>query len=211
MNLHLPEEPTEGPAPAAHDFILGIQERIRKRMHHRLDPSRSFISEIELRNAWGTFNFRELFPRRTWSDDDIDLIQDRYLKVLSILILVNWPSVCEQEKSGFRLEFIRSLGRSDKCLPFTSQQLCFLGRFETPFLLQQQSFCPVIIEEHERSFVQRIKSDQRLPFTEDSRFVGIGGFGEVREVNIAPRCFRDKASLDNPTVSTYHLGMIFEC
>jgi hypothetical protein len=53
----------------------------------------------------------------------------------------------------------------------------FLTGYASSFHEWHYAFCPVVIEEHDYRFIERLQMKQRLPFSEDSQVIGEGGFG----------------------------------
>ena len=86
------------PLPRGFD-IQDLQRELRQGMHHSGDESRAFIEYSRLQAIWDKVDIRRLFPRDEWTDKDVDIIRRQYLKLLSTLILIGWPGVCQQSKA----------------------------------------------------------------------------------------------------------------
>lgn len=181
--------------PLQHDapIIEAMQIRIRQEMCHSADVSKRFIGQQELRTIWAELGLRKMFPSHSWEEDDIKIIQDCYLKVLSILIIIAWPGVCSHDRSGFRKHFLQRPHHdsADPNLPLAEERLGFLKEYAINFRETQYAFCPVIIEEREVSYVQEVAADRPLPFTEEELPLGEGASGRVRKAVVARYCFRD--------------------
>ena len=182
-------------------LLREIYNAIKQQMRRPGDLSRRFICEHDLREIWGNFQLQTIFPSRSWDAQTINLIRNKYLKVLSILIYVGTNSL--DLRAYFRAHFINHPNqRSDQNLPLSLSELSFLqGAHSDLFYEQQYAFIPVVIEEHESSHVQMVESNRRLPFIEDSNEIGWGGYGRITEVEIAPRQLYNQAKqLENPRV-----------
>ena len=173
-----------------------IQIAIHDKIHHNHDPSRMFITESELRAVWGDYHLSNIFPAQRWTIQEWRLIRVGYLKVLSILILIDWAPLVE----NFRSVFLRHGGRSDKDLPFSREKLSsFLGASALNFNERQYAFVPVVIRDVDKMYVHKLKPMERLPFVAEASGIGGGGFGDVTRVKIAPRYLLSRGS-ENPEV-----------
>ena len=185
------------PQHAQYD-ALGV-EAVQIRLRDAMCPNR-FISQQELRALWADIGLRRMFPNQSWEDQEIQTIQDHYLKVLSILVIIAWPGICGHDKSGFRKHFLQRHDLADPKLPLANEQLGFLREYAINFHEKQNAFCPVIIEEREGSCIQEVAADRPLPFTEEELPLGEGASGKVKKVVIAPYCFRDTQKTLNEKV-----------
>ena len=169
---------------------LSIQEAIHQKMHHNQNPSKMFISESDLRTVWQEYTLSSIFPNQRWTMDQWRRIRTEYLKVLSILILIDWTPLAE----NFRALFYMYPDRRDESLPFSKDKLSFLGTSALIFFQSQFAFLPVVIQDKDEMFVHNLKPLERLPFIEEACDIGSGGFGDVTKVMIAPRCLLSKGS-----------------
>ena len=184
----MPPEPTRGKVASP---VKALQDAIRTRMYNADDPSdasRVFICEHNLQRAWRDHDLKTIFPSTKFSSEERETIRERFLRALSVLILIGWSG--DDLVNKFRSQFLRVEGREDKDLPLDEEKLGFLDTSSFIFWQQQFAFCPAIIEESESSHIQRIKTDKRLPFTGKPVEVGGGAYGSVSQVTIAPRCLR---------------------
>lgn len=149
-----------------------------------------FICEHDLRNAWSDHSLKEIFPARSFDDDDRKEISSKYLRVLSVLILIDWHDLPNQ----FHTHFLSRDDRADANLPFTTKELSFLDRSAWNFEDLQYAFIPQVIQEVDEKRVQRIDPRRRLPFLEKPTPMGTGGYGAVTKVHIAPRYLLDEAN-----------------
>ena len=173
--------------------VKALQDAIRTRMYNAddaSDVSRMFICEYNLQRAWRDQDLRTIFPSTKFSAEERETIRERFLRALSVLILIGWS--CHDLVSKFRTHFLRVEGREDKDLPLDEGKLGFLDTSSFMFWQQQFAFCPAIIEEFENSHLQRIEGNIRLPFDGKPVEVGGGGYGRVSQVTIAPRCLRHR-------------------
>ena len=168
-----------------------MQLRIRDKMYHTEDASKRFIGQQELRTLWVDLELRRVFPSHSWEDHEITTIQCHYLKILSILVMIGWPGVCSNDKSGFREDFFQRPYLTDRNLPLASESLRFLNEHAINFRERQSAFCPVTIEERRVSEIQIVAADRPLPFTEEESPLGEGASGKVKRVVIARECFRN--------------------
>ena len=197
----MPSDPTEGQAVS---LVESLQDAIRTRMYNADDPldaSRVFICEHNLQRAWRDHDLKSIFPPSKYRQEEIDTIRDRFLRVLSALILIGWSS--DDLVSKFRSQFLRTPGREDKDLPIDRSQLGFLRPFSFTFWQQQFAFCPAIIVEYEYSRIQTIETGRRLPFSGKLVEVGGGAYGKVSQVTIAPRCLRTENGTENFKVTRH--------
>ena len=184
----MPSDPTEGKTISP---VKSLQDAIRTRMYNADDPSdasRVFICEHNLQRAWRDHDLKTIFPPSKYSLEEIETIRDRFLRVLSVLILIGWSS--DDLLNKFRFQFLRAAGREDNDLPIERERLEFLDTSSLMFWQQQFAFCPAIILESEYSHIQRIETYRRLPFSGKPVEVGGGAYGRVSQVTIAPRCLR---------------------
>ena len=172
-----------------------IQNAILQKMHHNQNPSKMFISDSELRAVWQEYTLSSIFPARRWTLEQWQRIRTEYLKVLSILIWIDWTPLAE----NFRAVFFTNRDRSDAKLPFSLEKLAFLGGSALTFFQSQFAFLPVVIQDLDEMFVHNLKPLERLPFIQEACDIGSGGFGDITKVVIAPRCLLSKG-LENREV-----------
>ena len=181
-----------------------LQDAIRTRMYNADDPldaSRVFICEHNLQRAWRDHDLKSIFPPTKYNLEEIETIRDRFLRVLSVLILIGWSG--DDLVNKFRSQFLRTAGREDKDLPIEERKLEFLDTFSFTFWQHQFAFCPAIIVEYEYSRIQTIETGRRLPFSGKLVEVGGGAYGKVSQVTIAPRCLRTENGNENSKVTRH--------
>ena len=184
----MPPDPTNGNTISP---VKSLQDAIRTGMHNADDPSdasRIFICEHNLQRAWRDHDLKSIFPPSKYSPEERKTIRDRFLRVLSVLILIGWSS--DDLLNKFHFQFLRAVGREDINLPIDKEKLEFLDTSSFVFWQHQFAFCPAVVLESEYSHIQRIEKDKRLPFTGKRVEVGGGAYGSVSQVTIAPRCLR---------------------
>ncbi len=181
----MPTEPMDGRVDSS---TRAIQAAIRCNMYHPDDPSKTFICEQRLSDVWYDHHhvIDTIFSSTEYTDEDKRAIRHRFLRILSILILMGWSP--DQLCSEFRSKFLLAEGRTDRDLPFIGGQLNFLGNWDLFFEEKQMAFLPAIIEESDYSHIQRLGKNIRLPFSERPDQVGDGAYGHVVKVTIPPRC-----------------------
>ena len=191
--LYFPKESARTAIQRAIHDCLGLQHQ---------NESLKFICEHELRDIWAGFSIGAVFSTASWTPSESQIIRADLLKVLSILILINWPELDEL----FRPVFFDRVnhGMKDASLPFPIEAMEGLENSKYMFFQEQYAFIPAVIEEHDEAFIQEIQPKIRLPFREKSLEIGTGGYGEVRKVEIAPRClYSVHRKSDSPVVSTF--------
>lgn len=167
-------------------------------MHHDQDLSRMFISEAELVAVWQDYDLSLVFPSQRWTIPEYKEIRDDYIKVVSILLWIDWRDLVEH----FRSLFFKHKDRNDKHLPLKDEKLEFLDGSALTFAQYQYAFVPVVIEDLDYMYVHRLSHLHRLPFINVHRGIGSGGFGDVSKVEIAPRCLLRDGS-DNREVCDF--------
>ena len=176
----------------ANDPLMDVQEAILGKMHRQQTPH-MFICKPDLDSVWTDHPLRNIFPKfdpREW-----DTIRKRYVRVLSILVLIDWTDL----RSRFRPVFLRDPAHDDEHLPFTDLE--FLGTSRQVFASYQHAFTPTVIEERKEKHIQVIPAECRLPFVNEPEDVRLGGYGSVTKRIIAPRCLKNKEdNTDNPEV-----------
>ncbi len=194
----MPTEPMNGGVDSP---TRVVQEAIRRNMYHPDDPSKTFICEKRLSDVWSDHHhvIDTIFPSTKYTAEDKKAIKDRFIRILSILILIGWSP--DELRSEFRSDFLRAKGRTDDDLPFTGGRLSFLGNRYLIFEEKQFAFIPAIIEESDDSHIQQIEKNKRLPFSGRPDQVGDGAYGHVVKVTLPPRyLLHIKTRTDNTRV-----------
>ena len=190
--------------PRGHDApsIEAMQVRIQDGMCHSEDASKKFIGQEELRAVWADLGLRRMFPGPLWEEHEVQTIRDCYMRVLSVLVMIAWPGICDHDKSRFRKHFLHRPHHelADSNLPLTKHKLGFLKEYAISFREKQFAFCPVIIEEREASYIQEVAADRPLPFTGEEFPLGEGASGKVKKVVIARYCFHAMGNTLNAKV-----------
>lgn len=162
-------------------------DEILSRIHNR--GGDEFITYHDLREFWTERQLREFIRIMEIgvTRESIALIRGRFLRTLSILVLIRW-----NEWRNFNQIFLlppgngcSEQGRSDDRLPYRLPELeTFLARsFAHDFHGKQSIFCPIEIKEGEDMTWDR---SWRLPFISDeSKPCPPGSYGEVTKEVIA--------------------------
>ena len=183
-----------------HEPLVDIQDAINRKMCRPQTPY-EFICKHDLNEVWPDERLRNLFPNFSW--EECKTIRESYICVLSILVYIDWGDL----KTRFRPVFLREAERDDEHLPFTD--LDFLGTSRQMFASFQHAFTPVVIQEHNKNYIQDIPTESRLPFLHEPEDVGLGGYGSVTKRAIAPRYLRNQAdNKENPDVCDHYLHII---
>ena len=176
----------------ASDPLVSIQEAILSKMHRQETPY-MFICKHDLDLVWADHPLCNIFPN--FNPSEWDMIRKRYIRVLSILIIIDWTDLTRR----FRPVFLRDPKHDDQHLPFND--LKFLGPSRQIFASYQHAFTPIVIEERKEKHIQDIPAECRLPFINEPEDVRLGGYGSVTKRIIAPRCLKNmKDKTDNSEV-----------
>lgn len=188
----------KGGKKKAYDPLRDVRDAINRAMHRQHTPH-MFISKQDLDQVWADHSLKDCFPK--FKPEERRLVKTDYLRVLSILIHAEWIDL----RLLFRPLFLRVPEHNDKNLPF--EDLSFLGKFgSTEFSSRQHAFKPIIIQEHNKNYIQGVSPECRLPFIEEPEHMGRGGYGSVTKRVIAPRCLLNKQdNKDNPEVCGHPL------
>ncbi|KAF7163793.1 hypothetical protein CNMCM6106_000556 [Aspergillus hiratsukae] len=167
------------------------------------EPARSFICKHDLEKLWqDKERIRRLLPAAT-KDSVIALVQKELFVILSILVLIGAISQ--------HSDILEKLLRDDHTPRYKDDQIPLsLGRIaeflepphESLFHEKQYLFCPFIIDCNQVDQVRDVKPDLRLPFEKQAE-LGLGSFGQVDLIKIAPRCFRESEGAEYPEVRTF--------
>ena len=156
--------------------------------------SKSFLCEKDLTRIWSNANdIRELLSPSAWTTEELETIQMRFTKVLSVLILFD----CTACLVEFRVMFYDTLNsehpRTDAKLPFKLENLSFLETSQAHLFYEKQFVViPVDIRSTQSKHDDIIEADRRLPFLSQEPGTGWGGYGSVDEVEIAPGYLEDE-------------------
>lgn len=177
-------------------LVGNMYKKITSQARPEYGHQKAFICEADLGQIWSKKEIKKVLDYSRGGD--FDLVKNKLLKTLSILILIDVPDLTKALES---LCLQPSLRLTDRQLPFSKQDLDCLGTQKSDqFYEKQFLFCPIVIENRPEAGV--IYSDKRcpFPFMEDrSARVGSGGYGSVHRNKIAPQYLRDtKANLANP-------------
>ena len=138
----------------------------------------------------------------------VQQVRDTYIKVLSTLALIEWPSLSTE---FFNL-FLKQ-GRTDEKLPFPEEDLDFLDSFQadggkTPkgtrdvplsplksfraeFFNKQELFVTVPLkDDHRAPQIVRVRESARWPFLTVPRKVSEGAYGKVFSVRVAAKSIK---------------------
>ena len=144
------------------------------------NPAKQFISDEEqLRKIWEDDSIRYFVKPQYLVD-----VREKFLKILSILVLVEWPF----RDNEFGKLFVDAGPErlSDTRLPANPEELRFLDKYADTFWYKQFIFLPICIED-DYNAVQIIERafPYRWPYLSEGAKVGEGAFGQVSEVTVA--------------------------
>ncbi|PWY91786.1 kinase-like protein [Aspergillus sclerotioniger CBS 115572] len=180
----------DSPQPGS-EFRIVIGELIHELEEHtkrRDEISNRFIRRHDLVKVWqNESRIHRLLYNDQLTPEDVHDIQENFIAILSILVSIEAIDSIRNFRSTFPIGTI-----SDRDLPLEREQIeMFLP--DRPALVRrfddvQCEFCPVPIW-RTRS-LQSVPRKCRLPFTDPPTRLGVGGFGEVDLVAIAPRYWK---------------------
>jgi hypothetical protein len=162
-------------------------------MYNREIEGEEFIPQKALRDIWRNrlHEFLSILGCRP-NDQDLRYIRDNLLKILSILVAIEWT-----EWNKFHNIFLVRVEdsfprRSDESIPFPLNDLqddSFLGRrMGGKFWKEQSAFIPIVIEE---GLDKEYPARKRLPFIYSERkHLGTGSYGSVTKEVIAVHQFK---------------------
>ena len=149
-----------------------------------------FICDYDLHSIWGDNRIQKLISHIA-PGRNIDVVCQRLLKVVSILVFIGWDSWEEFETIFLpKAKNEEQYDRLDAKLPFVDCSFLGSSRYGYRFSTDQYIFLPIRIDQGQS---QEVSSKWRLPFVDSSDVVGRGGFGEVTRCKIAPGQFLDDA------------------
>lgn len=184
-----------------------IYTALHGRMHRRDDPYAAFICEEDIKAVWTNpetkllWAFGELLQ---WTADEISIVRFRQLKILSLLVLINfkdWATFSRFYLSGHN-------GLTDDSLPITGPRRlleCFPHdpAFRDQFLEKQYMLLPIKVAEDDDGINEQSRWSpyHRLPSIL-SLPMGSGVAGIVTKELIAARHIRRIGGHENSEVST---------
>ena len=149
-----------------------------------------FICDYDLRSIWGDNRIQKLVSHIA-PEQKSDVVCQRLLKVVSILVFIGWDRWTDfeaiflpKDKNEEQYDWI------DAKLPFSDCSFLSSSLDGYRFSTEQYIFLPIRIDQGKS---QEVSSKWRLPFVDSSDVVGRGGFGEVTRCKIAPGQFLDDA------------------
>ncbi|PYI11467.1 kinase-like protein [Aspergillus sclerotiicarbonarius CBS 121057] len=176
------------------DVIKEIIHELKEHTKRRDEISSRFIRRHDLVRVWQNEDrIHKLLYNDRLTPEDVCNIQENFIAILSILVSIEATVSVRNFCSTFLTGTI-----SDRDLPLEREQIeAFLP--DHPALVLrfddvQCEFCPVTI----RCTVpqQSVHPKCRLPFVEPPTRLGVGGFGEVDLVAIAPRYWKVDGDAD---------------
>ena len=199
------------PLDSNYDQVLA---RLNQCMKRKNQPDRSFICEHELDSIWSSLSIIRPVLGGRWSDSDLQVIQTRYKKVLSILILIG----AKLTLANFRSLVLNAtphplMPQGDDKLPLPEKALQtfpFLDPAQQcQFLEKQYIFLPIEIKKPQRQDILEVPSPFRLPFISEEEFVTCGGYGEVSKVEIAHGYLDDDTGVRRPRMRCSSMLLLY--
>ncbi|GIK06666.1 hypothetical protein Aspvir_002316 [Aspergillus viridinutans] len=166
------------------------------------DLNRCFICKHDLEKLWqDKERIRRLLPDSTKAAV-IALVQREMFVILSVLVLIGaiWQDS----------DILKKLLKDDDTPRYKDDDIPLsldrIAEFLDPphdglFHEKQFRFCPFIVDCHQTQQVHDVPQNWRLPFDKEEE-LGLGSFGQVDLVKIAPRCFKEVGGAEYPE---YHL------
>ena len=153
-----------------------VKSTLLTNIHRRTEPRSEFICKYDISQAWTESYLKQLLKGLDWtSADTLVNIRTNYLKILSILVYIDWDNwksfgsifINHRDENG-------DLSRTDKDLPFDLPELAspyFLGDSFRDFHINQYIFIPVVLKQDDdaQDTVTSYSKEYRMPFlaTED--------------------------------------------
>ena len=164
------------------DPVREIQSAIERSMCRVGQPDLEFITEQDLKRLWKEKELSLVLDRFEFSLTQLTEIQIHYIKVLSILIVLDFTDSFKELYLG-----LRKAGLNDIHLPLAQEQLRSIwgSTRHRSFFKEQYAFCPLVIEDTDNAATIRVDARIRLPF-EKVELIAEGGFGDVDRVTIPP-------------------------
>ena len=193
----------------SHDFNLfedlnQIRADMRELMEHK-DQQKRFICPHRLKDElWVNHRVDQIEAFQGYDQKGRTEIRQRFLKVLSILIFIEWNDL-----TRFEPVFVKE-NLNDGSLPFTRDQIRDMETGVDYFLDAQYIFIPQVIIQKTAGWIQSVPADFRLPFLDTENLIAMGGFGEVTRREIAPHCREDWSNnlpSRNDCVSVPHIAV----
>ena len=181
-----------------------IAQKLFDCMHRSAESHKSFICQHDLDRIWeAPKNIKKLLGHETWTEAEIATVQEKFTKILSIIILIN-SSDCIRR---FRSLFFDTIGspnaRTDDEIPFAMEQLSFLDISSGKLFYEKQFVVkPEYVKNTRKQENQVIPANHRLPFVYEKSGIGWGGYGTVDEVGIAPGYLKQETGTNWPNVRT---------
>jgi hypothetical protein len=192
-----------------------ILDEIRSATKQLKKPEKSFICYEDLKRIWSNKSRITTLLQLDLSQRQIDIIQERMIRILSTLISVGATDCL----ANFRARlFDSSSGNplvTDDHIPLEMDQFVFLDSepaVKRQFYMHQFRFKPVEIVLSNGPVV--IKNEmERLPFEYRKKGIGSGGYGKVDLVGISPRYIKGEDDSLWETVSArsnreFHINML---
>ena len=181
-----------------------IAQKLFDCMHRNSESHKSFICQYDLDRIWeAPKTIKKLLGHETWTEAEIATIQEKFTKILSIIILINSSDCIRRFRSLFFDTTGSQNARTDDEIPFTMEQLSFLD-ISSRILFYEKQFVvkPEYIRNTRKQENQVIPANHRLPFVYEKSGIGWGGYGTVDEVGIAPGYLKQGTETNWPNVRT---------
>ena len=181
---------------------LTIRNDLKRHMYNSDDKPRRFLIPNLVKKVWQNYDVGDLPEFQDCTQDELNIIKEHYLQVLSIAIFSKWPYLM-----NFLAVFVAN-ALTDNKIPFTKEDLVPLKTWKEEFFKHQFAFKPTTIEQSiTLGYVQEVPDFHRLPFIGQSD-VDHGAFGAVTKRLIAPECLVSQTEDDVPK---YNRDVCVEC
>jgi hypothetical protein len=172
------------------------------------EKDKKIILPDDVKAVWAPRYVHRFYTSQEWYDLawDEDCTMDAYFQIMSILICINYDT---EKWKNFKQDFIDE-NRNDKCLPFKPEELWnFIGKIDGNLFYDHQStFCPpLVIEEREDPYC--VEGKKRLPWLGESKVIGEGAYGLVKQHTIAAGYLVYSNRGANTNVSITIVSLIF--
>ena len=191
---------------AKQELIRSIGDELEKATNGPDEPGKLFICYSDVERIWADESKIEtLLHPDELSQDVLAFIQQKMILILSILVMSGANLFFTQFRARL---FDRGSGNAfwtDDGVPFEEDQLGFLVHdlgLLRRFYLYQFRFKPEVIEITRHQRKQTVDPRVPLPFVHTITNVGVGGYGKVDRVGIAPAYIKGEEGSVWGTVST---------
>ncbi|MCJ1396758.1 hypothetical protein MMC18_009650 [Xylographa bjoerkii] len=168
--------------------IQKIFQQLDDSTKRRDELSKAFLCKQDVQQIWSNIqDIREVFWPEIWAKYELEIVQLKFIKILSVLVLISAHTCIKNFRNTFFQTIQQATSCTDDDLPLAKEDLdqILQPSLARLFLEKQYVLIPFLIEDSEEQQIHRISEAYRLPFTKEKVGIGWGGYGTVDEVEIA--------------------------